>query len=78
MHCCGGFVVTQLYGVARTASDVDFLRVVPNVLSHLTKIAGKGSPLQRRHKVYLDTVIVAILPSWPRCTRQAAEQNSRG
>jgi hypothetical protein len=25
LHCCGGFVVTQLYGVARTTSDVDFL-----------------------------------------------------
>jgi hypothetical protein len=25
LHCCGGFVVTQVYGVARTTSDVDFL-----------------------------------------------------
>jgi hypothetical protein len=25
LHCCGGFVVTQLYGVARSTSDVDFL-----------------------------------------------------
>jgi hypothetical protein len=31
LHCCGGFVVTQLYGVARTTSDVDFLGVVPYV-----------------------------------------------
>jgi hypothetical protein len=31
LHCCGGFVVTQLYGVGRTTSDVDFLGVVPSV-----------------------------------------------
>jgi hypothetical protein len=31
LHCCGGFVATQLYGIARTTSDVDFLGVVPNL-----------------------------------------------
>lgn len=36
LHCCGGFVLTQLYGVARTTGDVDFLGVVPNVWSELT------------------------------------------
>jgi hypothetical protein len=45
LHCCGGFVVTQLYGVARTTSDVDFLGVVPNVDTLLVEIAGKGSSL---------------------------------
>ncbi len=35
-HCRGGFVVTQLYGVTRTTSDVDFLDAVPNVRSDLT------------------------------------------
>jgi hypothetical protein len=62
LHCCGGFVVTQLYGVARTTSDVDFLCVVPNVQPELTEIAGKGSPLHRKHKVYLDAVTVATPP----------------
>ncbi|MGO9255627.1 MAG: DUF6036 family nucleotidyltransferase [Bryobacteraceae bacterium] len=62
LHCCGGFVVTQLYGVARTTSDVDFLCVVPNVVSELTDIGGKGSPLHRKHKVYLDAVTVATPP----------------
>jgi len=62
LHCCGGFVVTQLYGVARTTSDVDFLGVVPNVMSELTKIGGKGSDLHRKHKVYLDAVTVATPP----------------
>jgi hypothetical protein len=62
LHCCGGFVVTQLYGVARTTSDVDFLGVVPNVRRNLTEIAGKGSGLHRKHKVYLDAVTVATPP----------------
>lgn len=62
LHCCGGFVVTQLYGVARTTSDVDFLGVVPNVWRNLIEIAGKGSALHRKHKVYLDAVTVATPP----------------
>jgi hypothetical protein len=31
LHCCGGFAATQLYGIARTTSDVDFLGVAPNM-----------------------------------------------
>ena len=61
-HCCGGFVVTQLYGVSRTTSDVVFLAAVPNVQSQLTEIAGKGSRLHRKHKLYLDAVTVATPP----------------
>jgi hypothetical protein len=62
LHCCGGFVVTQLYGVPRTTSDVDFLGVVPNMWSQLTEIAGKGSALHSKHNVYLDAVTVATPP----------------
>jgi len=62
LHCCGGFVVTQLYGVSRTTSDIDFLDVVPNVRSELTDIGGKGSLLHRKYKVYLDAVAVATPP----------------
>jgi hypothetical protein len=62
LHCCGGFVVTQLYGVARTTSDVDFLCAVPNVQADLIEIAGKGSLLHRKHKVHLDAVTVVTPP----------------
>jgi hypothetical protein len=62
LHCCGGFVVTQLYGVARTTSDIDFLGVVPNLWSRLIEIAGKGTALHRKHKLYLDAVTIATLP----------------
>ena len=63
LHCCGGFVVTQLYSVARTTSDVDFLAVIPNVQSQLTELAGKGSPLHRKHRLYLD--FVTVLTAYP-------------
>jgi hypothetical protein len=62
LHLCGGFVVTQLYGVARTTSDVDFLSVVPNLRANLVELAGKGSPLHRKHKIFLDPVTVATPP----------------
>lgn len=62
LHCCGGFVVTQLYGVTRSTNDVDFLGVVPSVWSELAQIGGKGSALHRKHKVYLDAVTVATPP----------------
>jgi hypothetical protein len=62
LHCCGGFVLSQLYGTARTTSDIDFLCVVPNVHGYLMEIAGKGSPLHRKHRVYLDAVTVATPP----------------
>jgi hypothetical protein len=55
-------VVTQLYGVARSTSDVDFLGAVPKVYSELVEIAGKGSELHKRHRVYLDAVTVATPP----------------
>jgi hypothetical protein len=62
LHLCGGFVVTQLYGVARTTSDVDFLSAVPNLRANLAEIAGKGSLLHRKHKLFLDPVTIATPP----------------
>jgi hypothetical protein len=29
LHCCGGFVVTMLYGLARTTADLDVLSILP-------------------------------------------------
>jgi len=58
LHCCGGFVATQIYGIARTTSDVDFLGVVPNLRNDLIEIGGKGSALHQKHKVYLDAYFI--------------------
>src|SRR5277367_5124810 len=33
LHCCGGFVVTNFYGVARDTNDVAFLSMVPKRLA---------------------------------------------
>jgi hypothetical protein len=60
--CMLRWLRTQLYGVSRTTSDVDFLAVVPNVQRKFTEIGGKGSPLHRIHKLYLDAVTVATPP----------------
>lgn len=62
LHCCGGFVMAQLYGIGRTTSDVDFLDAVPSIRNELTELAGKESALHRKHRVYLDAVTVATPP----------------
>jgi len=62
-HCVGGFVVTILYGLERPTSDVDVIVITPNdEIEHLIELAGKGSELHRKHKVYLDSVTVATYP----------------
>lgn len=62
LHCCGGFVVTQMYGAMRTTSDVDFLGIVPRVEDQLISIAGRHSSLHREYKIYLDAVTVVTPP----------------
>jgi hypothetical protein len=61
LEILGGFVVTQVYGAARTTADV--VSVTPKKLSQtLMEIAGEGSPLHKKNKVYLDSVGIAPLP----------------
>jgi len=63
LHCCGGFVATQLYGIVRSTIDVDFLGLVPYDASRrLIELGGKGSALYRKHKVCLDAVTIATPP----------------
>jgi hypothetical protein len=63
LHCCGGFVVTTVYGLARTTADLDVLAVVPSDQQRaLARLAGRGSILHQTHGVYLDVVTVATLP----------------
>jgi hypothetical protein len=63
LHCCGGFVVTIVYGLERTTADLDVVSVVPSDQQRgLAVLAGRGSELQRMHGVYLDVVTVATLP----------------
>jgi hypothetical protein len=63
LHCCGGFVVTAVYGLPRTTADLDVLAVVPaDQQRELARLAGRGSTLHQTHGVYLDVVTVATLP----------------
>lgn len=63
LHCMGGFAVVQAFGLARATADIDVLSVVPYSSSaRLLELAGKASPLRRRHKVYLDVVTVTAAP----------------
>lgn len=64
LHCLGGFVVTQLYGIGRETSDIDFLYVAPRVAGNdLEALAGAGSGLYRKYRVYLQHVTVATAPA---------------
>lgn len=63
LEILGGFVITVLYGAPRTTADVNVISVAPNTETRkLLEIAGEGSPLHKKHRVYLDRVGVATLP----------------
>jgi hypothetical protein len=63
IHCLGGFVVAEYYGLARPTSDVDIIEVRgASDIADVQRIAGKGSPLAKKHRVYIDIVTVADVP----------------
>ena len=63
IHCLGGFVVSMLYGLKRLTADVDVLSITPtNQRESLLQLAGKGSKLHQKYKLYLDYVTVATVP----------------
>ena len=63
LECFGGFVITQIYGLARTTADVDVISINPkNQSGFLFDLAGEGSNLHRKYKIYLDWVGIAQLP----------------
>ena len=63
-HCIGGFVVSQHYGFAREMADLDVLTVIPQgAAERVAEIAGKGSPLQKKHRVYIDHVGITNYPA---------------
>lgn len=62
-HCIGGFVVSQFYGVARETVDLDVLTVIPpEAARRVESVAGRGSPLHRKHRVYVDHASVGNYP----------------
>lgn len=64
LHCIGGFVVSLYYGIGRQTSDIDFLTVVPRVpADDLEAIAGQGSELHRKYRLYVQRVTIATAPA---------------
>jgi len=61
IHCIGGFALVFYYGIPRTTGDIDYYTAVPADVN-LEEIAGNGSDLHRRYKIYLHRVTVATLP----------------
>jgi len=63
LHCLGGFVLAAAFGLPRPTADVDYIRAEPHAsVMELESIAGRGSPIARRHGLYLQHVTVADVP----------------
>lgn len=62
LHCFGGFVVAECYGLTRATADIDILESKGANLADIARLAGRGSNLHRRHKVFVDVVTVADVP----------------
>jgi hypothetical protein len=63
LHCFGGFVLVTCYGFPRVTGDIDYVLVHPPEQNEtLQEIAGKGSRLSKKHKLYLQYVALATLP----------------
>lgn len=63
IHCLGGFVVAEYFGLARSTSDIDIIQVRgASDFVDVQRIGGKGSALAKKHHVYIDIVTVAEVP----------------
>ena len=63
LHAIGGFVMTLLHGISRETADLDLLTALPlEKLAGLQRLAGEGSDMHRRFKVYLQPATVAMYP----------------
>lgn len=61
--CLGGFVVALAYGAGRATSDIDVLVVRGEGSGDVETLAGLGSMLHRRHRLYLQRVGIATPPA---------------
>lgn len=62
LHCFGGFVVSEFYGLTRATGDIDILESRGTNVATLARLAGRGTPLHKRHSVYIDVVTIADVP----------------
>jgi hypothetical protein len=63
IHCLGGFVLHVMYSLPRPTGDVDFITAAPrDAVNELMGIAGRGTPLARKHQLYMELAAVADFP----------------
>lgn len=63
LHCIGGFAVTLHYALGRPTGDLDIFHVIPDhATSWLASVAGRGSAIHRKHRIYVQIATVATLP----------------
>jgi hypothetical protein len=63
MLCIGGFAVRLYYDMTRPTVDIDVVDVLPDEAKQtLVALAGAGTALHKRHRVYLQIVGIAQLP----------------
>jgi len=63
LQCLGGFVLAALYDLPRPTGHIDYISINPyGVESDFSRIAGRGSPLSKKYKVYFQRVGVADYP----------------
>lgn len=62
LRCFGGFVLAEYYGLARATADIDIMESRGTDLGTVARLAGRGSTLHAKHKVYIDVVTVADVP----------------
>ncbi len=60
LHCLGGFVVAQCYGLMRPTADIDIIESKGTDLITLAKLAGRTSLLCTQHGVYIDIVTARV------------------
>jgi hypothetical protein len=61
LHCVGGFVFAHFYGLPRSTGDIDYCSAIPANLN-LDGVAGEGSPLHKKYKIWLHRVAAVSLP----------------
>lgn len=62
LHCIGGFAAVAMYGLPRSTNDLDYIYVESYSAPDLESIAGEGSTLANKHKVFVHHVTIATYP----------------
>lgn len=63
LQCLGGFVLTVLHAIPRPTDDLDYIAVISrSVADEIEQVAGKGSALCKKYRLYFQSVGIADLP----------------